>query len=112
MEALYLRLQSLIAARVIHPPTVVNLSEYVTSRPFLETDIESVDMRVKFMYMFALWEGYALVKAAEKTEGDEAERLRLQGFFLFVCFFDSSLSSFVQLQASIGRRCRSFQATV
>lgn len=38
-----------------------------------------IDVRVKFMYIFGMWQGQALAKAAEKVEGDYAEQLQLKG---------------------------------
>lgn len=59
--------------------TVSNMADYVTGRLFTASDVESVEMRVKWLYIFAVWDAYTLVGQAEQREGDEAERLRLQG---------------------------------
>lgn len=79
LDGLFSRLQSLISCTVTHPMTVSDVAAYVTGRPFTASDVESVGMRVKWMYIFAVWDAYTLVGQAEQREGDEAERLRLQG---------------------------------
>lgn len=43
--------------------------------------VRNIDVRVKFMYIFGMWQGQALAKAAEKVEGDYAEQLQLKGAF-------------------------------
>jgi hypothetical protein len=56
--------------------------------------VKSIDVRVKFMYIFGMWQGQALAKAAEKVEGDYAEELQLKGTRVSVCpaFFMVSFS--------------------
>ena len=79
LEGVFARFQYLVRATITYPRTVPDFGAYAKCRPFSEADVQSVEMRVKFMYIFALWEGFAMVKDAELAEGDEAAALRLKG---------------------------------